>query len=180
MSQQMPGWQGNDPRAQAKADKAYRKALRPFYKKKRFIFPALFVLLIVVIAVSSGSKTGSTTASAPAAASIPASSKAPVTAELSDAAKNVAVTKCDVQSLGGTSIATVGYTINNPTSKSSTYLLEFAVIDSTKAKVASANGLEPAVLPGRPSQGEAVGNVSSSAVAPFTCEVGNVTRTADN
>lgn len=35
-----PGGPGWDPKAQAKADKAYRKAQRPFYKKKRFIIPA--------------------------------------------------------------------------------------------------------------------------------------------
>ena len=50
-----------DAKARAKAEKAYRKAQRPFYKKKRFIFPALFLLLIVVIAATSGGgdKTGS-------------------------------------------------------------------------------------------------------------------------
>ena len=49
------GHQGGDPRAQAKAEKAYRKALRPFCKKKRFIIPAAFVVVLVVaIAASSG------------------------------------------------------------------------------------------------------------------------------
>jgi hypothetical protein len=43
-------------------EKAYRKAQRPFYKKKRFIIPALFLLLIVVIAATAGGgdKTSST------------------------------------------------------------------------------------------------------------------------
>src|SRR5215217_4542599 len=43
-----------DARAQAKAEKAYRKAQRPWYKKKRFIIPVLLVLLIIVIAATSG------------------------------------------------------------------------------------------------------------------------------
>ena len=43
-----------DAKARAKAEKAYRKAQRPFYKKKRFILPALFLLLIVVIAATAG------------------------------------------------------------------------------------------------------------------------------
>jgi hypothetical protein len=51
-----------DAKARAKAEKAYRKAQRPFWKKKRFILPALFLLLIVVIAATAGGgdKTGST------------------------------------------------------------------------------------------------------------------------
>jgi Domain of unknown function (DUF4352) len=51
-----------DAKARAKAEKAYRKAQRPFYKKKRFILPAPFLLLIVVIAATAGGgdKTSST------------------------------------------------------------------------------------------------------------------------
>ena len=43
-----------DAKARAKAEKAYRKATRPFYKKKRYIVPALFLLLIVVLAAAAG------------------------------------------------------------------------------------------------------------------------------
>lgn len=43
-----------DAKARARAEKAYRKATRPFYKKKRFIIPALFLLLIVIIVASAG------------------------------------------------------------------------------------------------------------------------------
>lgn len=49
-----------DAKARAKAEKAYRKATRPFYRKKRFILPALFVLLIVVIAATAGGGDGTT------------------------------------------------------------------------------------------------------------------------
>lgn len=52
-----------DAKAQAKAEKAYRKAQRPFYKKKRFIIPVLLVLLIIVIAVASGGGDSSNTSS---------------------------------------------------------------------------------------------------------------------
>jgi hypothetical protein len=46
-----------DAKAQGKADKAYKKAQRPFWKKKRFIIPvALIVLIIIIVAASSGSK----------------------------------------------------------------------------------------------------------------------------
>jgi len=56
--------------AQAKAEKAYRKAQRPLYKKKRVIFPAAFLALIIVIvaANSGGGKDAPSLVQAPAAA----------------------------------------------------------------------------------------------------------------
>ncbi len=43
-----------DAKAQAKAAKAYAKAQRPFYKKKRFIIPGGFVALMMIFAMTSG------------------------------------------------------------------------------------------------------------------------------
>ena len=43
-----------DPRAQAKADKAYRKATRPWWRKKRFWLLG-GVVLVVIIAIASNS-----------------------------------------------------------------------------------------------------------------------------
>lgn len=61
MSQAVPtppdGSQYNDPRsakAHAAAEKAYKKASRPWYKKKRFILPLLLVLLIILFSALSG------------------------------------------------------------------------------------------------------------------------------
>jgi hypothetical protein len=52
-------------KAQAKAEKAYRKASRPFYKKKRFILLALIALIVViVVATSGGGESGSSPSSA--------------------------------------------------------------------------------------------------------------------
>lgn len=48
---------GVDPRAAAKADKAYRKAMRPWYAKKRTWLGAA-VLLIIIIAVASSMNQG--------------------------------------------------------------------------------------------------------------------------
>lgn len=51
----MPPYDPRDARAQAKAAKAYEKARRPWYKKKRFILPlALIVLIIIIVAANSG------------------------------------------------------------------------------------------------------------------------------
>jgi hypothetical protein len=41
-------------RAQAAADKAYRKASRPWFKKKRFLLPLIVVLLIIITTAANG------------------------------------------------------------------------------------------------------------------------------
>lgn len=72
-------------KAQAAADKAYRKASRPWFKKKRFIFPLILVAIIMISALANGGKkdsaesltptpVGSTAAAAPAS---PAQEAAP-------------------------------------------------------------------------------------------------------
>jgi hypothetical protein len=43
-----------DAKAQAKAAKAYAKAQRPFYKKKRFIFPAAVVAVFLMVQATNG------------------------------------------------------------------------------------------------------------------------------
>jgi hypothetical protein len=51
-------------KAQAKAEKAYRKASRPFYKKKRFILLAVIALIVIIaIATSGGSDSSSSSSS---------------------------------------------------------------------------------------------------------------------
>ncbi|WP_166140434.1 OB-fold protein [Nocardioides ochotonae] len=52
-----------DPRAEAAAAKAYAKAQRPFYKKKRVIIPAALVAMVAVGAAAGGAEeTGDDTA----------------------------------------------------------------------------------------------------------------------
>lgn len=48
-----------DAKARAKADKAYRKASRPWFKKKRFWALGLLALLIIMAALSQGDDTDS-------------------------------------------------------------------------------------------------------------------------
>ena len=65
MSQPTPP-QFTDPKtakAQAKAEKAYRKASRPFYKKKRFILLAVIALVAVIAIATSGGESGSSSSS---------------------------------------------------------------------------------------------------------------------
>jgi len=49
-----PGPQGHrDAKAQAKAAKAYAKAQRPWYKKKRFLIPLVLIAIFVAIGIGS-------------------------------------------------------------------------------------------------------------------------------
>lgn len=43
-----------DAKAQAKASKAHAKAVRPWYKKKRFILPLILLVLVIGITAASG------------------------------------------------------------------------------------------------------------------------------
>jgi hypothetical protein len=55
------GWQpqpGMDPKAQAKAAKAYAKASRPWFKKKRWWLLGVVILIIIIVAASSGGGSG--------------------------------------------------------------------------------------------------------------------------
>lgn len=55
-----------DAKARAKADKAYQKASRPWYKKKRFILPGgLLVLVVLIVALSGGGDEADPTAADP-------------------------------------------------------------------------------------------------------------------
>ena len=83
----------DDPRARAKADKAYAKAMRPWYKKKRFIIPLLLVLIIMITQLSKGGSTADTTATdtsaAPAASAPAASGNNAAAAPAADAAAKI-------------------------------------------------------------------------------------------
>ncbi|MBE4720526.1 Ltp family lipoprotein [Pseudarthrobacter sp. AB1] len=60
-------------RAQAAADKAYRKASRPWFKKKRFLLPLIILIVVIItIASNSGKKDTSATSAPGTSASSPA------------------------------------------------------------------------------------------------------------
>jgi hypothetical protein len=60
--------QFTNPKAAAKAAKAYAKASRPWYKKKRFIVPIAAVALVVAISATSGGDSGGPTVTDPTTA----------------------------------------------------------------------------------------------------------------
>lgn len=63
-----------DGKAQAAADKAYRKATRPWFKKKRFLLPLIIIGIIIISSIANAGNKPSTTAapSADASAAAPA------------------------------------------------------------------------------------------------------------
>jgi hypothetical protein len=76
-----PSFEGpRNAKAEAKAAKAYAKALRPWYKKKRVIVPAGFVALVVAVS-SSNSDSASTTGAASENASLVSQSEKPAAQE---------------------------------------------------------------------------------------------------
>lgn len=56
-----------DARARARADKAYRKARRPWYKKKRFILGLALIAIVAIIVVNTGGDDDKPTVAAPGA-----------------------------------------------------------------------------------------------------------------
>lgn len=83
-----PGWQPQQPlnhaqaRAQARGAKAQAKAMRPWFKKKRFILPLALVVFFVIIGIAtSGGNNSAPVAGVPAAAT---PTKAPATEEATE------------------------------------------------------------------------------------------------
>jgi hypothetical protein len=102
--------QFTDPKsakAQAKAEKAYRKASRPFYKKKRFIFLAIIVL-IVIIAVAANSGGGGSTSSSNNGSSADSATAAGLNTPVRDGKFEFTVTgiDCSQNTIGADPIST--------------------------------------------------------------------------
>jgi hypothetical protein len=57
-----PEYPIRNPKAEAKADKAYAKAMRPWYKKKRYMIPLAVVALFAIIGALGGGGDDNTTA----------------------------------------------------------------------------------------------------------------------
>jgi hypothetical protein len=78
-----------DGKAQAAADKAYHKASRPWFKKKRFLFPLIIVVIMIISSISNAGKDDSSATVAPttdASAAAPAAAQAPAAAAPAQAA----------------------------------------------------------------------------------------------
>lgn len=116
MSQYTEPQQFTDPKgakAQAKAEKAYRKASRPFYKKKRFILLAVIVVIVIIaIATSGGGSSDNNSSSGGGSSSDSGSSGTAQTAGLNTAVRDgkfeftVTGVDCSSNTLGNDPITT--------------------------------------------------------------------------
>ena len=115
MSEQMPPYGADperNPKAQAKAEKAYRKAQRPFYKKKRAILPAALLALIAVIVISnSGGSKDSTNGTTTAANGPSANSTSPSAGGKGCTTKYLDQQKSDVCADAGGNVTIKGLSI---------------------------------------------------------------------
>jgi hypothetical protein len=128
-----------EAKAQARAAKAYAKAQRPFYAKKRYILPVGLIVLIVIIVIASnsggggGSGSSKTTASKACTASYPDKQSSDICADASGTVtiSGVAVTATPLAAASdvtGSPILCSNVTIKNNSSKSQDYnVLDFKI-----------------------------------------------------
>lgn len=174
-------------KAQAKASKAHAKAMRPWFKKKRYLGLIGFVVLIGLIAVSSGGGEDGTTDVASddnetvesddnqSDANESRSSDGGSSNSANPPSADVTVDSCDVDDTIGT--VTANLSILNNSSGRSNYLITVSFEDGDGVKVgdgfASANNLEP----GQKARVEAVAFEEADGM---TCVVTEVNRFASS
>ncbi|HEU0103212.1 MAG TPA: DUF4352 domain-containing protein [Mycobacteriales bacterium] len=113
-----PGYNPRDAKAQAKADKAYSKAQRPLYKKKRVLIPAGIVGLGVIAAIAGGggsaddtSTTEAGSAASTVASAAPGSAPAASSAAAPAAPAYAGALKGDKAGAPGASLMLSGWTV---------------------------------------------------------------------
>ena len=163
-----------EARAQLAAEKARAKALRPWYRKKRFIIPAVLVVLVGISAVA-GSGDDAKKDSEADAATVTTEG---VTSRLSANEEHRPVDDVELVScaVGDFGVATAKLTVINHSSKRSSYTVEITFERGT-VKVGDGSAFLTNVEPGQTAEDEAIGSVSGDA-AGVTCRVVNVERFA--
>jgi hypothetical protein len=92
-------------KAEAKAAKAYAKAVRPWYKKKRVIIPACLVALVVAVSAGSGSHSASGSPSGTASTASENTSQVPQSAKPAAQETPVAKKKPEMTSAQSNAVA---------------------------------------------------------------------------
>ena len=161
-------------RAELAAEKARAKAMRPWYRKKRFIIPAVLVVLVGVAAAAGGSDSTKVSATADA----PTVTTEGVTSRLSTndehrPVDDVELTSCEIGDYG---MATAKLSVINHSSKRSSYTVEITFERGT-VKVGDGSAFLSNVEPGQTAEDEAIGSISGDS-AGVTCRVVNVERFA--
>lgn len=147
-------------KVEAKVAKARVKALRPWYKKKRFWLLGVVVILIIFSVTSKKDSTPSG-----GVGSLSSNSKnAPV--------DDISIDSCSLDSFG---FAKAELTITNHSSKRSNYLVDLSFIDGNGVKVGDGTAVSSNVDPGQVAKEEAGGTITGSP-ATVTCKVSSVDR----
>ncbi len=165
-------------KADARAEKARAKAMRPWFKKKRFIIPLALVALGIIASV--GSSGGGTK-------DANANDNASATTAANDAAKSDFSTNSDhppaddvtLVSCTKTVIDTVDVQLDvtNHSSKESNYTMELSIEDSSGAKIGDGFASTDNVNPGQVAHVKGVATLDSEA-SQFSCKVEKVERFA--
>jgi hypothetical protein len=165
-----------DARARAKAEKAYKKASRPWFKKKRFV---LLLILIVIIAIWAASQSGSDSPSTPAQPSSAAepstgetAAEAPAAPEPGSAESDVVVTSCDV---GDFDMVTSALTVTNSTDELASYLITISANGPDGNRVVELTAAANSIGAGQSASVDALGSATGVS-GELTCVVADVTR----
>lgn len=107
MSDSAPQNDYKDAKANAKAEKARAKALRPWFKKKRFILPLAIVAIAIISSASNAGNSGSNTAGSGSSTEATTETETAPMAAIGDTATDgefsfvVSKMKCGISKLGG-------------------------------------------------------------------------------
>ena len=164
-------------KANAKAEAARAKAMRPWFKKKRFIIPLVIVALAVGGALAGGGddKKDSVASGGQGQDESSEGNSGVSSSSESDELDDVTITKCEPTVIGSVEIS---FTVVNNSSKTSNYIISVAVKDSTGARVGDGYGSTNNLLAGQTANIDGFGDVSDSAVEPISCELAEVQRYA--
>ena len=135
-------WSAKDARAEAKAAAARNKALRPWYRKKRYIF-SIAIVAIIAIAASQGSQDSTQTDS-----SNPSAAASGIDNGIGTKDASADVTSAILGPVDANGFRAVMLTVTNNSSERSNYLIDLSIespdgLTQYDTSFASVNNLEP-------------------------------------
>lgn len=157
----------SEANADAKAAKARAKALRPWYKKKRFILPLILVAIIGVSVAAGGGDDDSRTSTS-------SETDDGITGAASEA-DDVTITKCEKSQFG----ANVALEVVNDSSKRSSYVVSLTIEDQDGTKIGEGSDFINNVEPGQKAVSEPLATYTGDP-ASITCRLTDVDRTASD
>jgi hypothetical protein len=167
---------GDDPKATAAAAKAYAKAQRPWYKKKRFMIPLVLVIIAVIAtAAGGGDDAAETTSDVADEITDDAPDSDFSTNDENPPAEDVSVASC-TEEFG---LVTVGLTITNNSSEASDYVVTIGIENAAGDRIGDGFASTNNVDPGQTATIDGTGTVSEgSDAAGMKCVLEEVERFA--